>query len=116
MIPTPLVEVSIVYDDNQRLRARVARLLSGKEYAQDPRSVTCHQLSNLVIGRESSDGCVDVTGVQVVYEKRPNTGLQVLPARVGWRLRPEGGEPRIVEKRIDLVDLHRYYENLTFVL
>ncbi len=112
----PRREVSIVYDDKRRLGGRVARLLSGKEYAQDPPSVTCHQLSNIVAGNGSDDGHLEVAAVQVVYEKRPNTGLQVLPARVRWRLRRDGAGLRVVEKRIDLVDTHCYYENLTFVL
>lgn len=112
----PRREVSIVYDDKRRLGVRVARLLSGKEYAQDPPSVTCHQLSNIVTGVGTGDTHLEVAAVQVVYEKRPGMGLQVLPGRVRWRLRREGVGLRVLEKRIDLVDLHCYYENLTFVL
>ena len=112
----PRREVSIVYDDKRRLGGRVARLLSGKEYGQDPPSVTCHQLSNIVAGNTSDDKHLEVAAVQVVYEKRLNTSLQVLPGRVHWRLRRDGGSIRVVEKRIDLVDVHYYYENLTFVL
>ena len=52
----------------------------------------------------------------VVYETRPNTGLQVVPGRVSWRLRPRGESFAIAEKRIDLLDLDRYHENLTFIL
>jgi benzoate/toluate 1,2-dioxygenase subunit beta len=117
----PHRQVSIVFDDRNRLAARVRRLLSGKEYAQDPPSVTCRQLSNLTVGAAggadaTSDGEVAVSGVMVVYEKRPNTAMQVLPAQVAWRLRGEGDGYRIVEKRVTLVDLDRYYENLTFIL
>lgn len=111
----PSRQVSIVYDDRRRLSARVARLTSGKEYAQDPPSATCHQLSNIVVGALDGD-CIDVSAVQVVYEARPNTGLQTVPGRVEWRLRPSGSLFSIVEKRIMLVDVQRYFENLTFVI
>ncbi len=111
----PHRHVSIVFDDKGRLVSRVQRLLSGKEYAQDPPSVTCRQLSNLVAGA-AGDGEVHVTGVMVVYEKRPTTTMQVLPAQALWRLRADGDSYRIVEKRVTLVDLDRYYENLTFIL
>ena len=36
--PDPARHVSIVYDDKPRLLVRVARLQSGKEYAQEPPS------------------------------------------------------------------------------
>lgn len=111
----PQRQVSIVYDDKNRLASRVRRLMSGKEYAQDPPSTTCRQLSNLVVGTEA-DGEVHVAGVMVVYEKRPNTSLQVLPTHATWRLRATDDGHRIVEKRVTLVDLDRHYENLTFIL
>ncbi len=111
----PAREVSIVYDDRARLAARVARLTSGKEYAQDPPSVTCHQLSNITVGPLDGD-LIDVAAVQVVYETRPNTGLQIVPGRVEWRIRSSGSALTIVEKRVTLVDVDCYFENLTFVL
>lgn len=112
----PSREVSIVYDDRPRLESRLARLTSGKEYAQDPPSVTCHQLSNISIGIEPDGGMIAVAAVQVVYECRPSTGLQAVPTRIAWRLRVADGRLQIVEKRITLVDYGRYYQNLTFVL
>jgi 3-phenylpropionate/cinnamic acid dioxygenase small subunit len=93
----------------------VRRLLSGKEYAQDPPSITCRALSNLATSA-TAEGEVAVNGVMVVYEKRPNTAMQALPAHVNWRLRPAGDSYLIAEKRVTLVDLERYYENLTFIL
>ena len=107
--------VSIVYDDKPRLAARVARLLSGKEYAQEPPSVTCRHVSNLVVVHDDGNEA-EIDGVQITYETRPNTAAQVLPSHVTWRLRrsPEG--IRIASKRVVLVDLDRYYENLTFII
>ena len=107
--------VSIVYDDKPRLAVRVSRLLSGKEYAQEPPSVTCRQLSNLVVVRDDGNEA-EVDGVQVTYETRPNTIAQVLPSHVTWRLRRDPDGLRIASKRVVLVDLDRYYENLTFII
>jgi benzoate/toluate 1,2-dioxygenase subunit beta len=107
--------VSIVYDDKPRLTGRVARLLSGKEYAQEPPSVTCRHLSNLVVVRDDGNEA-EVDGVQVTYETRPNTAGQVLPSNVTWRLRRGSGGIRIASKRVLLLDLDRYYENLTFII
>lgn len=112
--------VNIVYDDKARLSARVARLLSGKEYAQEPPSVTCRQLTNLVVVEAEGHGAdgdeVEVDGVQVTHETRPNTAAQVLPAHVTWRLRLVRGGLRIACKRLTLLELDRHYENLTFIL
>lgn len=113
--PDPARHVSIVYDDKPRLSARVARLLSGKEYAQEPPSVTCRQVTN-VVTRPGADGEIEVNAVLVVYETRPNTAMQAVPAHARWRLTVEDGSLRIREKRVVLTDLDRYYENLTFLL
>lgn len=113
----PRRHVSIVYDDKARLTARVRRLLSGKEYAQEPPSVTCRQLSNLMLKASAEAPAeVAVTGVMVVYETRPNTAMQILPSHTSWRLRADDDRYEIVEKRVVLLDLDRYYENLTFIL
>ena len=47
--PDPTRDVSIIYEEVPRLRLRVARLLSGKEYAQDPPSATIRQVTNVVV-------------------------------------------------------------------
>jgi 3-phenylpropionate/cinnamic acid dioxygenase small subunit len=106
--------VSIVYDNVGRLRSRVERLLSGKEYAQLPPSTTCRAISNVRV-EAAADG-VDVAAVMVVYEKRPTTPMQTIPAHVRWTLRAQDGDLRIVAKRVDLLDVDHHYENLTFIL
>jgi len=113
--PDPARHVSIVYDDKPKLMTRIARLRSGKEYAQDPPSITCRQITN-VVTRSGADVAIEVRAVLVVYEKRPNAAMQAIPAHARWRLAVEDGGLRIREKRVMLTDLDRYYENLTFLL
>jgi 3-phenylpropionate/cinnamic acid dioxygenase small subunit len=131
----PARHVSIIYDDLPRLRTRVTRLLSGKEYAQDPPSQTLRQVTNLRCRRDDA-GLVVASAVMVVYETRAlAAALLVLPCRALYRLRPadplsgESGRSgggvgslassapyRIVEKRLDLLETHRHFETLSFLL
>lgn len=126
----PTRHVSIIYDDVPRLRTRVTRLLSGKEYAQDPPSNSLRQVTNLVC-RADADGLVRASAVMVIYETRHmNAPLLILPCRATYRLRPvdpvdalaepatgTGAAPfRIVEKRLDLLETHRHFESLAFLL
>jgi 3-phenylpropionate/cinnamic acid dioxygenase small subunit len=113
----PARHVSIVYDDVGRLRSRVERLLSGKEYAQLPPSATCRAISNVRVAAGAGGADVDVAAVMVVYEKRPTTPMQTIPAHVRWALRAEAGAAwRIASKRVELLDVDHHYENLTFIL
>ncbi|MFN0028459.1 MAG: aromatic-ring-hydroxylating dioxygenase subunit beta [Acidimicrobiales bacterium] len=121
----PSSQVSIIYDDVRRLRARVNRLLSGKESAQDPPSRTIRAVTNLHVGHNrdggggGTDGVVRVDSVQVIYETRGLAqALLILPCRVSYALRPieDSGGFQIVEKRIDLLEVHRHFDSLSFLL
>lgn len=119
----PACHVSIIYDHLPQLRARVTRLLSGKETAQDPPSRTLRAVTNLRVAAEPDPGGeVTVESVQVLYETRGvGTALLVLPCRVTHRLRPaadsrRGPEWAIVSKRIDLLEVERHFDNLAFLL
>lgn len=113
--------VSIIYDHLPQLRARVTRLLSGKETAQDPPSQTLRAVTNLRWS-EDADALVTVDTVQVIYETRAlELPLLVLPCRVRYRLRPAdpegpGAAFSMVMKRIELLEVHRHFENLAFLL
>lgn len=119
----PSCHVSIIYDHLPQLRARVTRLLSGKETAQDPPSRTLRAVTNLrLAGEPDPGGEVTVESVQVLYETRAvGAPLLVLPARVTHRLRPVPGSDgplgwAVVSKRIDLLEVERHFDNLAFLL
>lgn len=117
----PSCHVSIIYDHLPQLRARVTRLLSGKETAQDPPSRTVRAVTNLrTVDDPDAGGEVTVESVQVLYETRGvGAPLLVLPARVTHRLRPTtepGPGWAIVSKRIDLLEVERHFDNLAFLL
>lgn len=119
----PACQVSIIHDDVRRLRARVTRLLSGKESAQDPPSRTIRAVTNLRVHPESDadsggSGLVRVASVQVIHETRGLAqAMLILPCRVRYLLRATDGPAwEIVEKRIDLLEVHRHFESLSFLL
>lgn len=117
----PACHVSIIYDHLPQLRARVTRLLSGKETAQDPPSRTLRAVTNLRLAAERDPGGeVTVESVQVLYETRGvGAPLLVLPCRVTHRLRPVVAGPldwAVVSKRIDLLEVERHFDNLAFLL
>lgn len=116
--------VSIIYDHLPQLRARVTRLLSGKETAQDPPSRTVRAVTNISAVPLDGD-LVAVDSVQVIYETRGlDTPLLVLPSRVRYRLCPTADPTgrhnaaafAISEKRIELLEVHRHFDNLAFLL
>ena len=57
-----------------------------------------------------------VRSVCVLHERWGTRPLLVLPARARHRLRWTEAGPRIVEKRLDLLEPDRYFENLAFLL
>jgi len=59
---------------------------------------------------------VAVRSVCVLHERWGARHLLVLPARARHLLRWTGAGPRIVEKRLDLLEPDRYFENLSFLL
>lgn len=118
----PTRHVSIIFDRLPQLRGRVGRLLSGKETAQDPPSNTIRAVTNLTHSG-GADGQVVADAVMTIYETRGlNTDLLILPARVHYVLRPTGADAgkeagfEIVEKRLDLLEVHRHFHNLAFLL
>ena len=123
----PSRHVQIVYDDVASLRLRVRRLLTGKQYAQDPPSRTCHAVSNVYVpldadadgDRAEAGGGEDevvVHSVNTVVEARRHHRKNVFAALCAHRLRPDGEGFRIVEKRVDLVDNDQFYDDLTFLV
>lgn len=111
----PARQVSIVYDTVATLRSRLERMKSGKQYAQDPPSRTCHVISNLYVAGESAEEVV-VHSSLVVFEARRHHHKDFFAGSCTHRLRPEGDSYRIVEKRVELIDNDQFFDNLTILL
>ncbi len=118
----PSQHVSIIYDLMPRLRARVARLASGNEAAEAPPSHTMRAITNFRCAQPAAD-TVAAEAMMVIYQSREVSRMPmlVLPSRVRYQLRSSidpSGEPGyvILQKRIDLLEVHRHLDNMAFLL
>lgn len=110
-------DVSVVFDDDLSRRQRVMRLMSGKQFAQEPASRTCRILSSERVSRAggSDRATVHVTTNMVIYESRTDD-LNVYPGRCWLTLREGDDGLRIVEKKVVLINVGHYLQNLTFIV
>lgn len=118
----PRLVSSIIYDDRQRLQARVDQAMRERRPAQTPRSRTVHMLSNLEIEHDGS-GTATARGSFLCCEMREGDwrqeGLghkQFFVGHVFYRLRLEAAGWLFNEKRIVLIDRHQPIEGLSFFL
>jgi 3-phenylpropionate/cinnamic acid dioxygenase small subunit len=118
----PSLHVSIIYDLMPRLRMRVARLASGNEAAEAPPSHTLRTITNFRCASPEA-GLVTAEAAMVIYQSREvnRMPMAILPSRVRYRLRcvdGPSGEPAfvILQKRLDLLEVHRHLDNMAFLL
>jgi 3-phenylpropionate/cinnamic acid dioxygenase small subunit len=114
--------VSIVRDDALRREERVFHLLKTRFPAQSPRSRTLHSISSVRV-RPKSEGQIVVTSNQTIHEVRTGdyrqSGLgemQTIVAKVEHLLILSLDGPRIMEKKVLLLDRDMPLGNLTFLL
>ena len=107
-------EVSIVYDDRSRLRDRVHRLESSSVHAQDPRSRLSRVIGNVELV-DDVEGVLTVESTFVLAEFRHDQQT-VYAGRCIHRLRMAGDAPRLVSKKVLLVNNAGFFGNLTFLL
>ena len=98
----PMRDVSIIYDDRQRLGERVDRLKSGSVLAQQPKPRMRRVISNIeVAAREGGEALVHSNFMLGIA--RP-TGQQVWIGRSIHRLRGGAGELKIAHKNVLLIN------------
>lgn len=117
---------TIIYDDAQRRKERVYRLLHTQAYAQRPPSVTVRLVTNVEVGATKHLIDAEVIPVYcstVIYELRNGDIHQAgigeqrsLVARVGFDLCHLNEELRIHRKVVHLLNRKLALSNLSFVL
>lgn len=116
------LEPSIIRDDRARMGERVFRLLETPAHAQMPPSRTQHDVTNVEVLADGTDGDAVVRCNLTVHEVRPGDPSQVglaaprtFAGSCRYTLRHEG-RWRIAVKKVLLLtrDLPQY--NLTFIL
>jgi p-cumate 2,3-dioxygenase beta subunit len=111
----PNTGLYLIADDMMRLRSRVSQLMSGLTWAENPKSRTCHMVSNVRIAGMEGD-LLHVKANFVVYRMR----FQNIDPYIGkyhYKLRPTNGTFKIVERRaiLDLEAL-RPHGKVSFIV
>ena len=110
----PMREVSIIYDDRQRLGERVDRLKSGSVLAQEPKPRMRRVISNIEV--------VARTGAEVTVHSNFILGVarfgtqQIWMGRSIHRLRGEGAALKIAHKTVLLINSDQEMPLLQFLI
>jgi 3-phenylpropionate/cinnamic acid dioxygenase small subunit len=110
----PTREVSIIYDDRERLVQRIDRLISGSVLAQDPRPRMRRIVSNVEI-RTTDAASLGVTANFVLATARGTT-QQLWAGQSIYVLRRDGDALRIVSKKVLLINSDQEMPLLQFLI
>jgi 3-phenylpropionate/cinnamic acid dioxygenase small subunit len=109
----PQTEVSYIYDNRRRIASRIAQLNTGARHSQTPPSKIRRVLGNMeVIERDGST--VTVGSNFMLFEYR--FSMVIWAGRYVHRVRTEGGEYRLVDKIVHLVNGDDPITNMSFLI
>jgi benzoate/toluate 1,2-dioxygenase subunit beta len=115
----PQQQMSVIYDNRNRISTRLKQLRTGKRYAQAPPSNLRRMLSNIEFlgGRTNPDDDVDleVAANFLVIESR-SRGTRLWGGRTTYRLRRRGNDLRLAYKKVVLVDNDQPLPTLGFLI
>lgn len=111
----PEWEVSLVYDDRNRMEQRVARLNSPYAYTQQPASRTRRVISNVTIALGESEKTCVASSVLCCYEIRVHK-MSTFVGRCEHTLVGAGGQWKIAKKVIDLLSRDEVVDSISFIL
>jgi benzoate/toluate 1,2-dioxygenase beta subunit len=107
---SPFDQASLFYDDRDLMRTRIERLEHPRIHVQTPPSRTVHLIGNVDVDRaEEANGEYAVSSTLVMVEYRDEQ-QRVFAGRQHHRLRREGENLRIVQKRVDLINCDSAFE------
>jgi benzoate/toluate 1,2-dioxygenase beta subunit len=110
----PVTQVSVVYDNRNRISTRLKQLRTGKRYAQSPPSNLRRIISNIeLLGAEDGDTIVGANFVAVESRAR---GMEIWAGRTTYRLRVVDGEIRLAYKKVQLVNSTEALPTLAFLI
>jgi benzoate/toluate 1,2-dioxygenase beta subunit len=110
----PATQVSIIYDDRDRLTQRVERLLSGSVLSQQPRPRMRRVISNLEIGPEI--GAEFTVESNFILGIARNSAKQLWIGRSIHALREDTGTFKIARKKVLLIDNDQEIPLLQFLI
>lgn len=115
----PTSEMSVIYDNRNRISTRLKQLGTGKRYAAAPPSNLRRLLTNVEFlgGRKNSAGTVDLeVGANFMVIESRARGTHVWGGRVTYRVRRIDEALRLAYKKVVLVDNDRPLPTLGFLI
>ncbi|MFY9890485.1 MAG: aromatic-ring-hydroxylating dioxygenase subunit beta [Streptosporangiaceae bacterium] len=107
-------QMSVIYDNRNRISTRLAQLRTGKRHSQTPPSGLRRLISNVeILGREGDDTLV---GANFLLAESRERGTEIWAGRVTYRLRVSDGEIRLAAKTVLLVNRDRPLPTLAFLI
>lgn len=110
----PARQLSLIYDDRERLEERVLRLQGRHAHAQSPRSSLCRVVSNVRVESARGDRCVVTSRFALGEARLDRQTVWIGRCRHVLADRPDG--LRMREKHVVLVNLDATIGNLTFIV
>ncbi len=111
----PGTEVSVIYDNRNRIATRLNQLRTGRRYAQSPASHLRRLISNVEIRGRADNGDTEAWANFLLLESRPR-GLQLWGGRTTYRLRRTEAGLRLAYKKVVLVNLDEPLPTLGFLI
>jgi len=115
----PLDQVSVIYDNRNRISTRLKQVRTGKRYAQAPPSNLRRLIANVELlgGRPNAAGGVDLeVGANFVAFESRQRGNHLWGGRTTYRIRRVDGELRLAYKKVVLVDNDKALPTLGFLV
>jgi 3-phenylpropionate/cinnamic acid dioxygenase small subunit len=110
----PTTQVSVIYDNRNRISTRLKQLRTGKRYSQSPPSNLRRVISNIeVLGTEGED---TVVGANFVLAESRARGTEVWAGRTTYRLRMVDGRIRLAYKKVSLVNADQPLPTMAFLI
>ena len=107
---SPFDQASLFYDDHDLMKTRVERLEHPRIHVQSPPSRTAHLIGNVLIEQvDEAKGEYVVGSTVIMVECRDDT-QRLFAGRQHHRLRRDGADLRIVQKRVDLINCDSAFE------
>lgn len=110
----PSRQISIIYDNRNRLEDRVARLNSGAAWSQDPASRLSRVVSNIEINQSEEGGVIVHSKFNLTELRREE--ITTHAGSVVHELTNKAGELKIRKKKVILINNDSFIGNLTFLL
>ena len=115
----PRREMSIVFDNRNRIATRLKQVRTGRRYAQTPPANLRRLLSNIewLGGRPNPDGGTDLEiGANFLAIESRTRRTHIWGGRTTYRIRHVGDDLRLAYKKVELVDNDKPIPTLSFLV